>query len=175
MNKTHTPVHPDFCVQLEYWEYIHASNVGIGRFTANWGKQDAPHYNNNLKEDDRTASVASAICELAVAKSQNRYWHAHVWTPEDHKKYRSMPDVGANIEVRRVRTGNSVPVRKRELGRGIVIFGAYAIPPEFRSVEIWGWIEADRAWELGEPAHYDEAGNTRLVHKSLLEAPEFKL
>ena len=58
-------------IQLEPWEYTHACNIGIGRYTANWGKQDAPHYKKALMEDDRTATVASAICELAVAKATN--------------------------------------------------------------------------------------------------------
>ncbi len=57
-------------IKLETWEYEYASHIGIRRFTANWGKEDAEHYENKKRqEDNRTAQVASAIGELAVAKS----------------------------------------------------------------------------------------------------------
>ena len=154
-------------VALEPWEYVHACNVGIARFAANWGKNDAEHYKKELMEDDRTAQVASAICELAVAKATNRYWSGHVWHKSEHAKYRDVPDVGANIEVRRARTGNSIAIRRHQLGKGLVVFGAYAKPPEFREVEVWGWLDYDQAWELGMPSRYDEE-NTRLLSRDLL-------
>lgn len=155
-------------ITLETWEYVHACNVGIARFAANWGKKDAPHYRKELMEDDRTATVASAICELAVAKATNRFWSGHVWAKEDHAKYRDVPDVGRNIEVRRVRKGNTVAVRKHQLGRGLVLFAAQPEVPEFINVDIWGWLEYDKAWELGEPAHYAPE-TTRLVNRSHLK------
>lgn len=157
-------------VVLEPWEYVHACNVGIARFAANWGKGDAPHYKKALMEDDRTAQVASAICELAVAKATNRYWSGHVWHKSEHSKYRDVPDVGTNIEVRRVRTKDSVAVRKHQLGKGLVLFAAYAEPPEFREVRIWGWMEYDEAWELALQASYDSSGNTRLLPRHLLKS-----
>ena len=154
-------------VHLEPWEYVHASTVGIGRFAANWGKQNAPHYKKELMEDDRTASVASAICELAVAKATNRYWSGHVWPKGDHNKYKDVADVGKNIEVRRIRKGNTVAVRKHQLGKGLVLFAAQPEPPEMMSVDIWGWIDYDKAWDLAEPAHYAPE-TTRLLHRSHL-------
>jgi len=154
-------------ITLEPWEYVHACNVGIARFVANWGKQDAPHYKKELMEDDRTATVAAAICELAVAKATNRFWSAHVWAEEDHNKYRDVPDVGRNIEVRRVRTGNTVAIRKRQLGKGLVIFAAQPEVPEFINVDIWGWLDHDSAWELAEPSHYAPE-TTRLLSREYL-------
>jgi hypothetical protein len=154
-------------IMLEPWEYVHACNVGIGRFAANWGKGDAVHYKKELMEDDRTAQVASAICELAVAKATNRYWSGHVWSKEDHRKYKDVPDVGTNIEVRRVRKGNTVAVRKHQLGKGLVLFAAQPEAPEFIQVDIWGWIKYDEAWELGEPAHYAPE-TTRLLNRTHL-------
>lgn len=95
-------------IKLEAWEYEHACDVGIRRYTANWDKQDAPHYQDKTRqEDNRTAQVASAVCELAVAKHTNRYWSGHVWHASEHNKYRHIADVGANIEVRRLRTRDS--------------------------------------------------------------------
>jgi hypothetical protein len=149
-------------VSLETWEYEHASLVGARRYTANWGKQDASWYDAGRMEDDRTAQVAAAVCELAVAKVTNRYWHAHIWHATEHHKFRDMPDVGRNIEVRRVRTSKSAAVRKHQVGMGLVLFVAYATPPEFRGVDVLGWIDMDEAWDKGEPSSYDSE-TTRLV------------
>ena len=149
-------------VTLETWEYEHASQVGARRYTANWGKADAPWYDAERMEDDRTAQVAAAVCELAVAKATNRYWHGHIWHATEHHKFRDMPDVGRNIEVRRVRTSKAAAVRKHQVGKGLVLFVAYAIPPEFREVEMLGWMGMDEAWEAGVPSSYDSEG-TRLL------------
>jgi hypothetical protein len=156
-------------VVLEPWEYEHAADVGIRRYTANWGKQDAPHYSNKrLQEDNRTALVASAICELAVAKYTNRYWSAHVWHHTEHHKYRHLPDVGNNIEVRRLRTRETVAIRKHQNNvPNLIIFVAKPTPPEFREVTIYGWITQLEGWEIGMPSDYD-AENTRLVHLNQL-------
>ena len=149
-------------VSLEAWEYEWASHVGARRYTANWGKADAPWYDAERMEDDRTAQVAACVCELAVAKATNRYWSGHVWPANEHRARRDTPDVGHNIEVRRVRTSKSAAVRKHQVGKGLVLVVAYAIPPEMREVDVMGWIHMDEAWEKGVPSSYDSEG-TRLV------------
>lgn len=155
-------------VELEPFEYEWASHVGARRFIENWSKRDASYYKKELMEDDRTASVAAAVCEIAVAKITNRYWSGHVWTARQHDSYKNkISDVGSNIEVRRVRTGDSAAVRKRDLNKGMVLFVAKAIMPELRQVEVWGYIDYDKAWEIGEPAHYSPE-DTRLIHRSHL-------
>lgn len=156
-------------ITLEPWEYEHGSNVGIRRYTANWGKQDAPHYKKELMEDDRTAVVAAALCELAVAKYTNRYWHAHIWPASDHNKYRDLPDVGKNIEVRRIRTGNRVAIRKHQLGKQLIVWAAYATPPEFRQIILYGWQYYDEAWHKGEPSNYSP-DTTRLYDINQLKS-----
>ena len=113
-------------------------------------------------EDDRTAQVAACVGELAVAKATNQYWSGHVWHKSDHETYKHLPDVGTNIEVRRIRTSPSGAVRKRQLGKGLQLFIVRPVPPEFRAVELLGWIDHDEAWELGEPSNYDPEG-TRLI------------
>jgi len=130
---------------LQPWEYEHASQVGIGRYTRNWQRGDAVHYDRSKMEDDRTAQFAAAACELAVAKATNRYWHAHVWDHRDHGKYKNLPDVGDNIEVRRCRTRDAVAVRRSDAGR--VVFAARTVDDEFRRVELIGYIEADKVIE----------------------------
>lgn len=152
-------------VELQSWEYEHASNVGIRRFTANWERNDAKHYDRSRMEDDRTAQVAAAACELAVAKYTNQYWHAHIWHHTDHYKYKHMPDVGLNIEVRRIRTGSRAAVRRNDLGMGKVLWIAKAIYPELVGVELWGSIDYDVAWEMGQPSSYAPE-TTRLIDVS---------
>ena len=149
-------------VNLEAWEYEWASHVGARRYTANWGKQNAPWYDDRRMEDDRTAQVAAAVCELAVAKTTNRYWHAHIWHATEHHRFKDLPDVGRNIEVRRVRTSKSAAVRRHQCGKGLVLFVAYALPPELREVDVLGWIDMDSAWEAGEPPSWDTE-NSRVV------------
>jgi hypothetical protein len=160
-------------IGLETWEYAHACDVGIRRYTANWTKQDAPHYKAERMEDNRTALVAASICELAVAKYTNRYWHAHVWHQTEHEQYKHLPDVGANIEVRRIRTGKSAAVRRHQLGKGLVLWVAEAIAPEFRDVTLYGWLRYDDAWEMGEESTYDPQ-NTRVIRTDQLNDPAYR-
>jgi hypothetical protein len=152
-------------VTLDPWEYSWACHVGIERFTANWQKSDAAHYDRNLMEDDRTAQQAAAICELAVAKATNRYWAGHYWSGQSHEANKHRADVGTNIEVRRVRTGQTAAVRRRQLNLGLILFAAHLPDPEFRTVDVWGWITMEEAWALGQPATYDPE-NTRVIHRS---------
>lgn len=136
-------------VKLEPWEYELAFQVGIRRFTANWEKNDAPYYNRDKMERDRDAQVAAAICELAVAKHINRYWHGAVWHASDHAKHRHKPDVGNNVEVRRVRTDVGPAIRPGDAGR--IVWGARITDPEYRVVELLGWIDGSRGMVIGEP------------------------
>jgi hypothetical protein len=155
-------------VDLYPWEYEWAMQVAARRSVANWGKKDAAHYKKELMEDERTASAAACVCELAVAKATNRYWGGHVWHKSEHNLYRhDIADVGNNIEVRRVRTSTTAAVRRHQLGKGLVLFVARPVLPEMTSVEIFGWIDYDEAWELGTPSKYDPE-NTRVVEPTHL-------
>ena len=136
-------------IDLEPWEYEHAYQVGVRRYTENWNKQDASYYNKSSMEEDRNAQVAAAICELAVAKHTNQYWHGSVWDGRKHKKYKGMPDVGKNIEVRRVRTQSGPAVREKDLDRNLVIWGAELVDPEYRKVRLLGWIDAQSGYDIG--------------------------
>lgn len=128
-------------VEILPWEYERGFSVGIGRFTANWGVADADYYDRSRMEEDRNAQAAAAICEIAVAKYTGQYWHGGVWCRADHAKYRHLADVGDDIEVRRVRTGNAVMVRAKDAGK--VVWGAKLACPEYRRVEILGFIPAN--------------------------------
>ena len=155
-------------VKLETWEYEYASTIGIRRYTNNWGKPDAPYYDPTKMEDNRTALVAAAIGELAVAKAINEYWSATIWKGPDHKKYKDLPDVGLNIEVRRVRTQDGPAVREKDLKKeNLIIFGVVPIPKEFTEVEILGWIPAQEGWDKGIEAKYG-----RIIPRKILKPVE---
>jgi len=134
-------------VTFETWEYEHGFSVGVRRYTANWGTRDAPHYDRALMEEDRKASVSSALCELAVAKHLNQYWHASVWCAAEHQRHRKLPDVGSNVEVRRLRTAPGVAVRQGDAGR--TIWAARIDDPEFRSCVLLGSVDANHALKTG--------------------------
>lgn len=141
-------------ISLRSWEYEWASHVGARRFIENWNKKNAPHYDHRRMEDDRTAQVAACVAELAVAKYVNQYWSGHVWHESEHEGYKDVPDVGTNIEVRRLRTKKCAAVRKHQVGKGLILFAAKPILPELRVVVIYGCLDYDQAWNLGTPAEY---------------------
>lgn len=164
-------------VPIDTWEYERANEVGIRRYTQRWNSQDAPHYKDkNRQEDNRTANVAAAVCELAVAKYLNQYWHGHIWHASEHYKYKMYPDVGQHVEVKRIRIENGSWVPIRESGNtfnGLVVWAAHANPPEFREVEIYGWIPQETGWNEGVPgASYDEDDTVRLYPINSLRLPE---
>jgi len=158
-------------IELERWEYDLVNLVGARRCSARWDSQDALHYDPKRMEDDRTAQVAACAAELAVAKYTNRYWHAHVWDARDHQLYKDWPDVGRNIEVRRVRTSNTAAVRQHQIGKGLVLFVAKPVMPEIRAVEILGWLPHDLAWEKATPSDYAE--NTRVISPQHLRLEKY--
>ena len=156
-------------VTLDPWEYAHALDVGTRRFIANWNKGDAEHYIKERMEDDRTAQQAACVAELAVAKHTNRYWPGHVWHASEHSRYKDVADVGDNIEVRRVRDPrNGIAVRRHQLGKGLILWAAHPVPPEFRTVELYGWLPYDEAWDLGTYPNWDGGKQkTRTVPRHL--------
>jgi len=155
-------------IKLETWEYEYASNIGIRRFTNNWGKENATYYDPAKMEDNRTALVASAIGELAVAKATNQYWHASIWKNSKHDEYKYLPDVGNCVEVRRVRTQDGPAVRERDLIKdNLYIFGVKPIGPEFTEVEILGWTRAVHGWHHGVPTSFG-----KVIPQSLLSPVE---
>ena len=159
-----TPIAPAPVVTLDPWEYDHAHHVGIRRSTANWQVADTAAYRNDRKQDERTASPAAAIAELAVAKHLGLYWPATVWVRSAHSRYRHLPDVFPNIEVRRVRDRrNRVAVRAKDLGKGLVLVAAHPIGEEFREVEILGFLPVEEAWEIGTEVPFDSFDSTRGV------------
>jgi len=155
-------------VTLQPWEFDHAVSVASRRHTARWSSPHSSAYKAERLENDLVAEMASCVAELAVAKAANRYWHAHVWHPKDHSKYKGLPDVGTNIEVRRVRdnTHQNVAIRESQLGLGLVVFAAHTIMPDMRTVDVWGWVNQDEVWDKARV--WDQDSTMRWLPRSLL-------
>jgi hypothetical protein len=161
-------------VKLATWEYRRASDVGIARYVENWGRQDANHYKDKERqEDNRTASVAAAIVELAVAKYRNKYWHGHVWHASQHENYHKYADIGCAIEARRNRVSEGCPIREQQNDiEGLIVWCGHPEAPEFREVQILGWIPQLIGWKIGSVAKFDDSNKTRLVPLESLYHPK---
>jgi len=156
-------------VTLESWEYEWASHVGMQRVSQHIGKNDDQnYYANNNKQPEILANIASCCGEMATAKALKRYWSGHVWDQRDHAKYKHLPDVEPNIEVRRIRerASKTSVVRKKDVDNNTVIVVTFPAPPDYNVVEVIGYIKASDAWEISEPAHYDSNGTSRLFKLS---------
>lgn len=147
---------PAIEIELYPWEYQLAAQVGAARTAANWNRPDAAHYDRSRMEDDRTAQQAAVAAEIATARAFNRYWTAcGAWSNSDHLGYKNLPDVGRNIEVRRIREVNGTDFAfdpKRDRDRALV--AAYVKGPEFREVRVLGWIKGEDAVDIGEETDY---------------------
>lgn len=155
-------------VHLLPWERDWAHHIGKARHEVNLQRQDASWYDPRRMEDNLTASISAAVAEMAVAKHVNQYWSGSIWPVAEHDKYKNLPDVGDNIEVRTVRTSSSAAVRRHQVGKGLILWVAKPVRPALDTVDLWGWIPMDSAWDLGSPATYDRSGRTRVIHRSQL-------
>ena len=162
---------PHYRVELMPDELTQATLVGEGRAAA-WDEADnAPHYADKTKrQDDRTAHIAAACCELATARLLGLDWTAGTaWRKDEHADNRHLPDVGKNIEVRRIRYPNAETFAVRQRDRGRIMVAAFAEPPRFIVIRVLGWISANRAWEVGQPTgNYRRCG----IHHLKLTPPD---
>lgn len=157
-------------IELEPWEFEHATIVGHRRHAANLAKSDAAHYDTSRMEDNLTASVAGAVAELAAARAFNLYWSGSHWDSSMHGKYRGEPDL-VNMEVKRTRTPNNpLVVRWRDVHPSMVNVSVYVDSGRLNVATINGWLPSEEAWKIGIPAKYDRE-TTRLVSLDKLRKP----
>ena len=128
-----------------------ARMVADGRNAQNAESSDRPWYDRTLMQDDATASMAAACAEAGVAGILGLVWHAKVWDAASHHLHRHEPDVGDNIEVRRIREpDNGLVVRQSDTGAGKIVVIAYPLPESgFAVIDVIGWMAADDAWRVG--------------------------
>ena len=155
-------------IKLSDDDLAQAKAVGDGRNAANAGSKDKPYYDRSRMEPDDIASFAAAAAECAVARALNKKWHAKVWPAHEHWLHKNEPDVGENIEVRRLRFPHRpLAVRQKDLGQNKFLVLAYPIPETgYRFVDVIGWIDADEAWRIGT----DSWAQTRDVPQSMLNS-----
>ena len=123
--------------------------VGTTRYRRKFGSVDRPNYakgkqNGNL-EHELNASIRAAIAECAVALITERVWGgSYTYSNRFHQYRKHLADVGTNIEVRTIRTIDSVPIWEKDAGK--VIFCCEVIDPDyFSKVKIHGYVEAEKA------------------------------
>ncbi len=159
--------HPHAPITMQPWEIQQAITVGGGRWVANLGKGNAPHYDQKRMEHDLIAQPASVLCEAAVAKHLNVYYDWSVWLAGDHSKHRHQPDL-AGIEVRRVRTQPLVTVRHTDVEKGVTVYAAAVNMDNPSTVYVYGHITAAEGWQRGLPADFSpDARRVPLEHLTL--------
>lgn len=94
------------------------------RWLEKFDSVDRPNYAEGKQagrlEHELLANIRANVCEWAVAKAYNQSWNVP-WYPNTlHPQRKNLSDCGSNIEVRSVRTKDSIPFWQKDEGRWIV-------------------------------------------------------
>jgi len=121
------------------------ANLAVERWLAKMGSVDRPNYAAGKRlgklEPEINANIRANVAEWAVARTYNMQWSVPWYPNELHRQRKDIPDVG-DVEVRTVRTRDSIPFWKKDVGR--TIFGVKVTDEEYYStVEIYGSFKAD--------------------------------
>ena len=133
-------------VQLSKDEVGVCANLAVERWLTKFGSVDRPNYADGKKagrlEPEINANIRANVAEWAVARAYNLQWSVPWYPNEFHLRRKDIPDVGNNLEVRTVRTLDSIPFWKKDAGKTIV--GVKVLDEEYYSeVEIYGSFVAD--------------------------------
>lgn len=125
---------------------------GALRRHANFAKSNSSSYKGNKHlQPEAFASPAGCAAEIAVAQHLGQSWNARAWPESDHGRFRDVPDVGHSIEVKRIRDNKQyVEVKKKETGRGRILWVVRTVGLEHLELDLLGWIPYDHAWAMGE-------------------------
>jgi len=138
---------PHILQVMEPFEIQEIQTLGNFRTRENLGKTDAAHYSDpTALQPNHLADIASVTCERAVAKALGLYpTAASAWKAQDHARYRGLPDVGKNTEVKRVRdaTTTTFPIHRKDMEANRVMVVCHLEGPD--RVRILGWIRAVKA------------------------------
>jgi len=159
-------------VTLEPWEFDMARYVAENRHAINRGRSNASTYEKNIErmQDNLVAETSGCCAEMAVAKHMNRFWTGGYWEKSDHERYAKMPDILPDVEVKRIREPHhNLIVKEKYSSQNLYLVVAYPHANDPRTVDIIGGMRADRAWDIGSPAPWDNTGTLRIVRQSLLE------
>jgi hypothetical protein len=133
-------------VKLTKDEVRVCTNLAVERWLTKFGSVDRPNYADGKKagrlEPEINANIRANVAEWAVAKAYNLQWSVPWYPNELHPQRKDIPDVGSNLEIRTVRTQNSIPFWKKDAGKTIV--GVKVLDEEYYSeVQIYGSFIAD--------------------------------
>ena len=108
------------------------ANLAVERWLAKMGSVDRPNYAAGKRlgklEPEINANIRANVAEWAVARTYNMQWSVPWYPNELHGQRKDIPDVG-DVEVRTVRTRDSIPFWKKDAGR--TIFGVKVIDEEY--------------------------------------------
>jgi hypothetical protein len=122
-----------------------ATQLAIERWLAKWDSVDRPNYAegkaNGKLEHEVLANIRANVCEWAAAKFYNLAWNVPWYPNELHNKRFQLSDIGEGVEVRSVRTRNSVPFWQKDWGKTIVATKCMD-EEKFSQVFVFGHVEA---------------------------------
>lgn len=142
-------------VNLSKDEVRVCATLAVERWLTKFGSVDKPNYAQGKAdgklEPEINANIRANVCEWAVAKQYNLGWNTPWYPNALHTKRYPIPDVGTNIEVRSVRTQDSIPFWGKDKNR--IIIGTKCLDVEYYStVEIYGYIKPE---EFMKEEYYD--------------------
>ena len=111
-------------IELNKDEVRVCTMLAVERWLTKFGSTDQPNYAQGKAdgklEPEINANIRANVCEWAVAKHYNLAWN-NPWYPNAlHKKRYPLPDVGENLEVRSIRTQDSIPFWGKDKEKVIV-------------------------------------------------------
>ena len=132
-------------IQLTKDEVRVCTLLAVERWLTKFGSVDRPNYAAGKRlgklEPEINANIRANVAEWAVARTYNLQWSVPWYPNEYHKQRKNISDVG-DLEIRTVRTQDSIPFWLKDKGRTIV--GVKVLDEEYYSqVEIYGSFKAD--------------------------------
>ena len=120
--------------------------LAVERWLTKFGSVDRPNYAEGKRlgklEPEINANIRANVAEWAVARLYNQQWSVPWYPNELHVSRKDIPDVGNNLEIRTVRTQDSIPFWKKDAGK--IIVGVKVLDEEYYSqVEVYGSFKAD--------------------------------
>jgi hypothetical protein len=161
-------------VKLEEPEIRVAVDLAVARWRMKRESVDKPNYAMGkaagLLEHELLANIRANISESAVSKHYALPWTTPFYMNSEHPRRVDHPDVGANIEVRTLRTRAEVPIWDKDINKGALIVATFVSEAEYYTeVEILGWIFAKEAQKT---QFYSEFDNSYRVPVTSLSTPE---
>lgn len=134
-------------VKLEESEVRVCVDLAVARWFMKKDSIDRPNYAagkaKGLLEHELLANIRANVSEYAVSKYLGLPWTTPFYLNSEHKRRMDHPDVGANIEVRTLRTRVEAPVWQKDIDKDALVVATSLLDPEYyTSVEILGYIQA---------------------------------